>query len=502
MKSLKNLLFIVVFSISIVSAHAQTREEFAKQREKEMKLSEKSKMEGINSQESEYKKYIEKRDKAFSEYLKKRWTEFQVYSGIELSESPKPNKPPIYDPNDKQKNRDVPQIKLKVKTVSPTIGSKSDDLFADKLLIMETSLLSEKNTDDILFNYFGADITIPTDKNLLQPINYSLSEKGFAEYWNAIATTEYNSVVSSLANYADQLKLNDWAYFMLVEKYADRIHANDKNRTQLLTWFLLLKSGYKVKIAYSGKQLSLMVPAIQQIYGNSFIRMGNINYYMTNQINGSVFTYEGNLEGSTKEFQMDFNKELALPIQRNSRKLNFRYEEQDYTVSIAFNQNLVAFYNAYPNVDLNIHFNTPVSGLTAKSIKHEFNQILTGRSKEDQANLLLTFIHKALPYKTDGEQFGKEKFFFVEDIFSFSYSDCEDRSVLYSYLIDNLVGLKTIGIDAPGHVFTAVNFNGIQGDYIDFEGKSFTICDPTYIGAHIGKIMPNMNNNLKVIPKK
>ena len=34
----------------------------------------------------------------------------------------------------------------------------------------------------------------------------------------------------------------------------------------------------------------------------------------------------------------------------------------------------------------------------------------------------------------------------------------------------------------------------IRGDYLLRDGKKYTICDPTYIGAPIGATMPSMDN--------
>ena len=34
-----------------------------------------------------------------------------------------------------------------------------------------------------------------------------------------------------------------------------------------------------------------------------------------------------------------------------------------------------------------------------------------------------------------------------------------------------------------------------DGDYVQLDGRRFTVCDPTYIGARVGKTMPNMDNS-------
>ena len=47
-----------------------------------------------------------------------------------------------------------------------------------------------------------------------------------------------------------------------------------------------------------------------------------------------------------------------------------------------------------------------------------------------------------------------------------------------------------------GHLAAAVRFNeNIPGDYFVIGDKRYLVCDPTYIGANIGRTMQGMNNN-------
>ncbi len=47
----------------------------------------------------------------------------------------------------------------------------------------------------------------------------------------------------------------------------------------------------------------------------------------------------------------------------------------------------------------------------------------------------------------------------------------------------------------PGHLATAVCFESeVKGDYLTLSGRRFVVCDPTYIGAPVGRTMPGMNN--------
>ena len=62
--------------------------------------------------------------------------------------------------------------------------------------------------------------------------------------------------------------------------------------------------------------------------------------------------------------------------------------------------------------------------------------------------------------------------------------------MLFAYLVRNLLGLKVIGLDYPGHIATAVRFSTpIEGDFVEYDGNQYLICDATYVNANIGQSM-------------
>ena len=102
-------------------------------------------------------------------------------------------------------------------------------------------------------------------------------------------------------------------------------------------------------------------------------------------------------------------------------------------------------------------------------------------------------------YKTDQDQFGYEKFNFPEESIFYPYIDCDDRAVLFSYLVRELTNSGVIGLDYPTHVSTGVHFKGnVEGNAIIYNNKRYLSCDPTYTGAVTGMIMPKF---YKVTPK-
>jgi hypothetical protein len=110
-------------------------------------------------------------------------------------------------------------------------------------------------------------------------------------------------------------------------------------------------------------------------------------------------------------------------------------------------------------------------------------------------NFLLRFVQTSLKYKTDERQFGKENYLFPEETLHYPYSDCEDRAVLFAWLVQTLLGLDVVGLNFPGHVATAVKFNGrVSGDAITYKGNRYIVSDPTYINASAGMTMPDYKN--------
>ncbi|NJO01779.1 MAG: hypothetical protein HC880_08900 [Bacteroidia bacterium] len=147
-------------------------------------------------------------------------------------------------------------------------------------------------------------------------------------------------------------------------------------------------------------------------------------------------------------------------------------------------------YRDYPLTDLDVFFNAPPTEGAASALRDALTPHLKDKTEKQAADFLLRFVQNAFAYQTDQDQFGREKTFFMEEVLYYPYADCEDRSVFYAYLVRELLGLEVVGLDYPGHVATAVHFTEpLNGDYLEWNGKKYLICDPTYLNAEVGQAM-------------
>ena len=177
------------------------------------------------------------------------------------------------------------------------------------------------------------------------------------------------------------------------------------------------------------------------------------------------------------------------------QKVNFSFSGKEYSLELKYNISLIEFYKNYPYCDLSVYFNSSPSQIANNSLKETLSPFIKDKSIFDAVSFLLNFVQYATAYQIDDEQFGIEKPFFVEESLHYHSSDCEDRAVFFAYLVKELVGLKVIGIDFPNHVAAAVNFKeNFPGTNFNYKNKKYTLCDPTYLGAGVGAIMPEYSD--------
>ena len=156
------------------------------------------------------------------------------------------------------------------------------------------------------------------------------------------------------------------------------------------------------------------------------------------------------------------------------------------------NLNLMDFYANYPQVELSVYANADVDKSVQDQIEQAFNPLLEGKEPLAAVAALLSYMQHGFEYETDNKQFGYEKPFFCEENFYYLKNDCEDRSILFSYLVRYLLGMEVVLLDYHDHVATAVRMldDEVSGDYYEVDGKRYVVCDPTFIGAGVGVSQP------------
>lgn len=499
----------------------------------------------LYEQLNDFDKFIDDANRDFINFMRNPWKEFKSEKPIEKRSKPEPVTPIVYDnkhlpstdsipstltikeildlTSSESKQKPIVKIEEPNKLIiekptpvtpskppvlpSPTkplentpLGLKEDKLPSQQKqqpVIKETpvkksSPLYDGDRNRIKITYGGNTYYVTALSSISRN---GTSENAIADAYESLFHTDYNNLISDCNKIKDELQLNDWGLFKLIEHVADNLN-RDKNTSIIMQQFILNEMGYKARMARKANadKLLLFVASDIQIYGHPYITQGKTNYYYLND-NESCSFYMCQRDAPTAKNALDMRISNTPLFKGASTPSTHQAKGSSTSVTLSVPQELMEFYSSYPQCDYGVYINAPVNKAVADKLKSSLTPTIHGKSESQAANLLINFVQTAFQYATDGAQFGYEKPFFVEECFYYPQCDCEDRSILFSYLVRTLLNLNVVLLEYPNHIATAVCFNeDVTGDHININGNKYIICDPTYIGAPIGKVMPQFKN--------
>ena len=335
------------------------------------------------------------------------------------------------------------------------------------------SALYKESSEKQMINYCGQRIYV--DKSLKGVCSIgNMREKAVADAYEAMCKADYKPLLADCRQLKKDLKLNDWGVFLFVCDVSNALCA-DAHASVVMQQFLLNELGYKSKMARRADrdQMLLFVATDCKMYGRPYFTKDGLNYYnLTSDETCQFYMCQEDSPKAKSSIDMQITNAPLL----NSGMVNSVHKNGAGTVAVSVDvpKSLMLFYKSMPQCDYSVYVNAKVNPAVADRLLSSLAPIVEGKSETEAANLLINFVQTGFKYATDQEQFGYEKPFFVEELFYYPYCDCEDRSVLYSYLVRNLLKLDVVLLDYPNHIATAVCFNeNVSGDFVTVEGKKY-----------------------------
>ncbi len=328
----------------------------------------------------------------------------------------------------------------------------------------------------------------------------SLSEYDIAEAWHGYKKKDMAAVVSSLRSLSDEMGLNDWFVFELVRNYVNTLLKTGSPLDRVvLEHYLLVNMGYDVRLARTERQLLLLVPIQQPVYEHEFVRADGKEFYLffddlesTQEKLSVIMPCDPSKEdvGKGQSFSLLFE---GSPLKvRSGEDRICELDDGKISLACTVNEGVMEMLRNYPTMDIHNYVTSVVMPQFQDTILGQLKPQIEDMTQCDAANALLHFVQYVFGYKSDNDSYGHEKIYFIEENFYYDNNDCEDRSILYAFLVRSLLGLDVQIVQYPDHECTGVRFTDCMtygnGYYVD--GNFYLICDPSYVGASIGKCMP------------
>ena len=345
---------------------------------------------------------------------------------------------------------------------------------------------------DINFDFYGSTLGFNIPKGIKNANFYPANQTGISSFFDQAASSDYENLITDIDKVSKDMNLNDWGIYLLVFKISDNIFTESDN-SKLMSWFIFNKLGYAVKVGLANKHIVLMHYSKKTIYSTPNYSFGKKKYYVVaNYAKGSVgrlFSYRQDYPGATKALDLSLDTLPKFEDNTKTKTLSFKQYGKTYTVPFAYNKNLIDFMATYPQADYETFFNAPLANDTYRDIATGLKKYIDGEKASSAMNFVLNFVQKSFKYERDNQQFGREKVMFAEETLYFDKSDCEDRAILFSYLMKELFHVPVVGVKYKDHMATAL-YVPIKGDKVIKNSKKYVVADPTYINANIGMSMP------------
>lgn len=452
--------------------------------------------------EKSFNAFLKKINKEYADFLRNPWKEFKEEKPV-----PKPKDetvPPVVVPKDEPvpvnpEPKPVPVIDV-VPVPKPEPQPKPIKPIEEVPVTPVTPALPS-----VSFSFFGTTDKVRIDKEKLFRL-YNLNENAIADAWLKMSEDSYTNLIHDCLELRQNYRLCDWAYLMMLRDMAESVCGRGTNESVLLTAYVYCQSGYQMRLAIDAGKLCLLVASRHEIFNQSYFNLDGTNYYpflrKGEDVSSRVYICTASFPKEKKmSLLVPTAQDFSISYQGERTIRSERYP--NVVANIKVNQNLMSFYNTYPTsmIDDNImtrwamYANTPLAKDVKEQLYPQLRPAISGKSQIDAVNILLNWVQTGFKYEFDDKVWGGDRAFFAEESLNYPYCDCEDRSILFSRLVRDLVGLKCILVFYPGHLATAVRFTEpVNGDYIQLNGQRYIVSDPTYIGAPVGMTMPDMNN--------
>ena len=541
----KVLLLLSFFAVSFL-AYSQDDEyqRYLESLKKEQAAFEEDSKKMTQNLTEEYADFKAKANAEFAEFIAKEWALFEEFKTQELSmtlpkidkapEAPKSEVTEVKSEDVKYKsNEDLPQVSdidnveagdginytpradsYVVKKVLTNSGVKEITKPADHLTYIKKEVVT---TPNVSVNFYGKKLDFNVDDKL-RIKNKGTKESDVADYFKEMSKMrkETADLWKQIDNYVKLMGLNDWGYFCILRSLSESMFTDIDNGVLFTFYMLRNEGGFKVKTA-RGKdtnRLTLLaaIDNSKEVYSYTFFRFadgddGNkLKYYSVyggGNAKESIYTY-GNSEQDVelKQLGLDFYNTLNMGKCDVKRELSF--EKINDNIELPYNSAHIAYLNDVPMTVFPIYFASPLSIEAQEAFNEKLSKIRQEYTSVQFIDIILNFVQTAFDYKTDDQQFGYEKYFYPEEVIGYPYSDCEDRSALFAWLVTTYTDAKVIGLQYEGHLATAVCFGDdtdVTGDAFLYAGKKYYVCDPTYINASIGMTMPQFKDKMPKIVK-
>lgn len=431
--------------------------------------------------EQKMQRYSSEVERKCSDYIREVWRKYEAYAPLSV---PKDDIKPI------EYKTDVPILEVPVDLhgVCNTYNSNDAEPIETRPHIQNTQEAAPADKS-VKVSFYGMSREVASPE--LSMNLKSLSNDDIADAWDAIERSKAARTLNDCCTIRMQMHLCDWAYLNFLMSVSTAVFPDNTNNSTLFTTYLWGKSGYDFRLGRGSGRLYLIYSCSEEIYGQAFYRIDGEKYYLlSDKKDMPAIDICPDIMFNEKPLSLVLDHEQVFDLDEEQKIINVKNDETEVLVSA--NSNILSFYSSYPifrigNNDMTryaMYAQTPIDAVTRESLYPYLQARISRKTIVDAANVLLNFVQTGFAYMDDEKYWGEDRVFFAEETLVNPYCDCDDKSILFSHLIRDLLGLDVILIYTTNHIFTGVKFPcEVPGSFITVGNEKYMICEPTCSSA-------------------
>lgn len=351
--------------------------------------------------------------------------------------------------------------------------------------------------------FYAQPINIVYDPAMVIPDPGQLTSMGIMKSYRLLNKKPKRVLLNSLLEAKQRYELNDFLFYKLARSSVQVVYGDTASNAREITLYgLLVDAGFDARLTYRGNRVFVNVYTTEDLFEVPIIDAGGRPYANLSCLDGEcsgrqrLFILNEHPNPRGRSFGFQLHNWPALGVQATEKQMSFKYHGIQQNMTVTFDRTVVDIMKDYPFIHEYAYLESPLSPTLRKSLLPQLRRYLEPLDERQRIELLVSFTRSAFNYKEDNEYFGHSKPMVPEELFGYSFSDCEDRSALFFALVRDLLNMPMAVVAYDDHLTIAVGTDNIAGDSFTYEGKRYVFCDPTgpKDSSRIGQIPPGYEN--------
>ena len=357
--------------------------------------------------------------------------------------------------------------------------------------------------------FYAEAVPIVYDPGMIIDSPRKLDYYGLNSAYRSLKKKPTRVLLNSLLEAKKRYQLNDYLFYKMARNSMKVVYSGrGGNALEISLFNLLIDAGFDACLTYRGNQVFVNVYTKEDLFEVPIIDTGGRPFANLSCLEGNcdgrqrlfIFQERPNPQGRSFGFQL--RNWPTLGSQPTEKNMRFQYHGVSQDLKVTFDKTAVDIMSDYPFIHEYCYLETPLSATLRESLLPQLRRYLEPLDQQQRLELLASFTRSAFQYKEDNEYFGRSKPMVPEELFGYSFSDCEDRSALFFALVRDLLNLPMAVIAYDDHLTIAVGSADIPGDSFTYKNQRYVFCDPTgpKNSSRIGQIPPGYEQkNFQII---